>query len=48
MRFEKEAWERYSVYQNQAKRIVRKNSADVEKAALPLLKTVPMLLSQNA
>ena len=40
MRFEKEAWERYSVYQNQAKRIARKNSADVEKAALPLLKTV--------
>ena len=40
MRFEKEAWERYSVYQNQAKRIARKNSEDVEKAALPLLKTV--------
>lgn len=40
MRFEKEVWERYSVYQNQAKRIARKNSADVEKAALPLLKTV--------
>ena len=40
MRFEKEAWERYSVYQNQAKRIARKNSADIEKAALPLLKTV--------
>ena len=40
MRFEKEAWERYSVYQNQAKRIARKNSANVEMAALPLLKTV--------
>ena len=40
MRFEKEAWERYSVYQNQAKRIARRNSADVEMAALPLLKTV--------
>ena len=40
MRFEKEAWERYSVYQNQAKRIARKSSANVEKAALPLLKTV--------
>ena len=40
MRFEKEAWERYSVYQNQAKRIARKNSANVEMVALPLLKTV--------
>ena len=40
MRFEKEAWDRYSVYQNQAKRIARKNSANVEMAALPLLKTV--------
>ena len=40
MRFEKEAWERYSVYQNQAKRIARKNSANVELAALPILKTV--------
>ena len=40
MRFEKEAWERYSVYQNQAKRIARKNSANIEMAALPLLKTV--------
>ena len=40
MRFEKEAWERYSVYQNRAKRIARKNSANVEMEALPLLKTV--------
>ena len=40
MRFEKEAWERYSVYQNQAKRIARKYSANVEMAALPILKIV--------
>ena len=44
MRFEKEAWERYSVVQNQAKRVVRKGAFDGKDTALPVLESV---LDQN-
>ena len=44
MRFQKEAWERYSVVQNQAKRVVRKGTFDGKDAALPVLESV---LDQN-
>lgn len=44
MRFQKEAWERYSVVQNQAKRVVGKGTFNGKDAALPVLETV---LDQN-
>lgn len=44
MRFQTEAWERYSVLQNQAMRVVRKCTANGENVALPLLASV---LDQN-
>ena len=40
MRFHKEAWERYSVVQNQAKRVARKGSFNGKDAALPVLESV--------
>ena len=44
MRFQTEAWERYSVVQNQAKRVVRKGTFNGKDAALPTLESV---LDQN-
>ena len=44
MRFQKDAWERYSVLQNQAMRAVRKGAANNENITLPMLETV---LDQN-
>ena len=40
MRFQTEAWERYSVIQNQAKRVVRKDTFNGQDAALPTLESV--------
>ena len=40
MRFQKEAWERYSVIQNRAKRVVRKDSFNGKDAALPVPESV--------
>ena len=44
MRFQTEAWERYSVIQNQAKRVVRKCTFNGMDAALPVLESI---LGQN-
>ena len=44
MRFQKEAWDQYSVVQDQAKRVMRKSTITGMGAALPVLASV---LDQN-